>query len=336
MAERISRTSREYEEARLYIIGITREMITPSSRNKDWRKDYYKWLNCIKLTKCINMASVYRSIGYKLNGGKSMTLTHFYHFLTVGNVSDDDISTIVDEIFTNHNYDFAPLSGSLTTVGDDQLYQGMMKFLGDIRINTAHDTADYLTGTYQLWRHSRDYNGHYVKGLAEIGRNERSPAIHVRTLQRFIPRNDIDRLHLTDEGDQHHIGYAFRRDEEKHYIFLLADDPERHGGKGGIAVCILNDFTHEVWRTAAEKEQLRGKNRVFSMKGFVLGSDESSLVFSPIYFERLSNDYPGIDIYMKHIKSSSEFDRIRPNLYKPDEVPPKVLAYLERHKPIFR
>jgi hypothetical protein len=58
-------------------------------------------------------------------------------------------------------------------------------------------------------------------------------------------------------------------------------------------------------------------------------------VFSPLYMERVSTTYPGIESYLDQLRAQGSFELVRPNLYPRDQVPPKVLSYLDRYKPIF-
>lgn len=321
MAKRLAQGSQAYEEAKRVVLDFKQADLEPDS-NKAWSNNYSLWIKSLKATSGTDFAQVYRRIGKEL-GLSSMG--SFYG--AIENTKDPEkirkiVASIIEVGLTYDN----PRKEDIK-FHHDYLYFGMIDFLG-IKKNTEDNTSGYVTGTYQLWRHSRDFPGRYVKGLVEIGRDDSSGsrAIHVRMLQKHTHIDASDTKHLRSSGDQRNRGYLFRRSGGKHYVIIMTDASDTNlVTRGGVRFSIYDNVTHIY----------NGKKLVvFSMRGFVLGIDESSLIISPVYMERISDDFPGIDKYMESIESGMISEQAAPNIYSRADTPLKVVAILDEHKPI--
>ncbi len=285
----------------------------------------HAWLTALKRTDRIHLPTLFQKVREEL--GLELRQQRYF-FQVLAESKDPEVLGKIVHCIYHHKLVKQPKAQDKRLMSEhEEFYGAMLQFLG-IQQDTRAKTADAVTGTYQLWRHSTSTPGYYVKGIVEIGQDATSSAVRVRMLQCSEPK-EPDNQHLRKGAKQWNEGYIFRRSGEKHYVMMLTDDrthPELN--RGGLRLAIFRSISHWPLQAGPNGKSKTPILTVFSMEGFVLGIDESRTIFSPVYMERVSNNFPGIQLYLDELGEHTQFG---PNLYTKEETPPRILAILGRH-----
>ncbi len=308
--------SAEYYAANVLISRTNLEDFDPALHHDvhALRERFIKWIDALQATKRTQLPEVFKKIENRLS---VRSLTAFYGALEKASNPQQNF-LIAKCIYEDAG--IAMIDGG----ADDALYVEMLGFLG-VPEMTRRKSRAALEGTYQLWRHSTSIPGQYLKAIVEIGGSDKANAVRVRVLQRYTPKGS-NADHLGAPGDQIDEGYIFRRSGEKHYILILSDEAEKtSSNRGGLRLALFRPTSHVY------PERIK----VFTLEGMVLGLDEATMIFSGVYMERVSDNYPGIDKYISTLalKEKETGVPIGPNIYEEKDVPGKVLAILKQHPP---
>ena len=189
----------------------------------------------------------------------------------------------------------------------DNLYFSLVDFFRVMP--TSQDNArGACVGTYQLWRHSVEGSGEYVRGRLDFEEDELSGALKVRMKQ---VRKRRDRMRGSVEE---FTGYLIRNANS--YAMLLRDIATND--------MRLTIFPHPrieyIGADIDPKSTFPGRRKhVVHMDGFGMGIDSKKLFLSPVYIELVDDrdELAALDEQLDVVPES--------------EAPRRVVAKLQRH-----
>ena len=255
---------------------------------------------------------MYTAIGRKLHIG---TLKHF---LEVYRTFTGDRKRAVLDYIQSQDV-LAPVLRDAAERVNATLFSELTKFLGIESVTLNHAT-EYLTGTYQIWRHSVSIPGWYIKGFLQIEAKEN--VLFAKSHHRYIP-SEADAEHIKPRFEDLQ-GYMFRQPGGRCFLFL-SDRARRQ-----VRICIFSataPVTHQYDDTAQGKPHMT--RVVFSLCGMELGTDEGRSLTTPLYVERVSDETPPL-----YSEANRRF-RDSLKIYPAEKVPAKILAVLRQPLTLF-
>ncbi|MEP4196095.1 MAG: hypothetical protein ABJL99_10730 [Aliishimia sp.] len=272
------------------------------SHNPDWKAAYRRFIYEIKRKPtAFVLKDCYEALGSR---GDYPGFTKKIAFLPF-----EEASKVIDYIFDNNIVvNTLTQRGELQFGGHFSVFHGFREFLESDEQDVMAARRE-LPGTYQIWRRSVSIPGDYVKGVVFIENDPRINVLRVEMIQRFEPIRQVLDNPVRGRGETL-SGYIYKQTEGRYVLFL------RQVGRKHLRVTFLNEVSH-----AHSSDGVIEK--VDWMSGRVMGLDNNTSMYAPVYLERVSDHTDETkDKAIRHLLQTV-------NVYETQDVPRNIRKILE-------